>query len=414
MAILGPRFFPYIAILSLALAGISISAPSPALIAPDKVAKRATCTPTSAGSASIDDVPSIKSALSQCGNGGTIVLPAGTTYMLNSQLDLSACHNCDIQLEGRLKASPDVDFWNNKRWMIQFNGAQGARFRSLTGTGEIDGNGQTAYDRFAADTSLKRPALFVISNSSDISVSGFTAKNAQAVFFSTGSGSSRLSFDHLTLTANSKSEYPPKNTDGFAIGSSTYVTMSDIYVQNQDDCIGFKAGLNYLTATDIECVGSHGLSVGSLAKAPGSFDPVENVYVKGAIMRDSSKAAGIKIYPGGELHGDALVRNVTWEDVTVDNCNYAFQYAACYNEDEEYCEANPSPAEVTEIYVKNFHGTTSSRYAPTVGEVYCPAEGPNCEVHVSDWAVTAPGGTSEFLCDKITSSELGTTCTQIS
>ncbi|KAL2129176.1 hypothetical protein VTI74DRAFT_8116 [Chaetomium olivicolor] len=399
-------------VLLAAFGGLGASTPaSPVHVSPDRVTKRAVCTPASAGSATVDDVPAIRAAITRCGNGGTIVLPAGKTYMLRSQLDFSGCVNCDFQLEGRIKASDNLDYWSGKRYMIQISGVKGAKFRSVTGTGEIDGNGQAAYDRFAADKSYKRPTLMVIQGgSSDISVSNFRVKNAPNVFFSTGGDATRLSFSRLTLTANSKSSNPPKNTDGFDIGAASHVTMTSISVQNQDDCIAFKPGINYLTVTDITCDGSHGLSVGSLGKAPGSVDTVQNIYVKSAIMKNSSKAAGIKIYPGGPLHGSAIVKNVTWDGVTIDNCDYAFQYNACYNEDESYCKANPSPAQVTDIYIKNFSGTTSSKYAPTTVEVFCPVKGAKCQVHVSGWKVKSPKSDSKLLCDNISSSSLGTSC----
>ncbi|KAJ8111653.1 hypothetical protein OPT61_g5801 [Boeremia exigua] len=402
--------------LILLLSCLSVAHPSPTPVeaesVPDTIVKRAVCTPSSGASASIDDVPSIRQAITACGNGGTIVLPADKTYMLKSQLDFAGCVNCDIQIEGRIKASDDLTYWNGKRYMIQLNGVKGANIRSLTGSGQIDGNGQAAWDRFATDTNFKRPTLLVISASSNVAVSGLHFKNAQNVFVSVGSGSTRLAFSNLDLRAISKTANRPKNTDGFDIGGCSDVTMSSIYVENQDDCIAFKPGCNYLTVTDITCVGSHGLSVGSLGKSPGGYDTVQNVYVRGAIMRNSTKAAGIKLYPGGSAHGTALVRNVTWEDITVDNCDYAFQHSACYNEDEAYCKTNPSVAKVTGIRLKNFRGMTSSKKAPTVAEVYCAIEGSDCDIKVENWKVKSPQSSSNFLCDQISGQELGLTCIQ--
>ncbi|KAH6612999.1 putative extracellular exo-polygalacturonase [Boeremia exigua] len=407
-------YLPLILSLLLDCIGVANSSASPVRVVPEKLVRRAACIPSSGASTSFDDVPSIRQAITLCGNGGTIVLPTDRTYTLKSQLDFAGCVNCDFQIEGSLKASDDLAYWNGKRYMIQLNGVKGAKIRSLTGTGQIDGNGQAAWDWFATDTTLKRPALLVISASTDVTVSGLRFKNAQNVFVSVGSSSSRLLFSDLDLRAISRTSNRPKNTDGFDIGESNEVTISSVYVENQDDCIAFKPGCNHLTVTGITCVGSHGLSVGSLGKSPGSYDTVQNVYVKGAVMRNSTKAAGIKLYPGGSAHGTALVRNVTWEDVTVDNCEYAFQHSACYNEDMSYCSANPSQAQVSDIFVKNFHGTTSSKRASTVAEVYCAVEGPDCEIKVEDWSVRSPKSASNFLCDKISSSDLGVTCVQTS
>jgi hypothetical protein len=38
------------------------------------------------------------------GNGGTIVIPTGTIYYLNSVLDFAGCVGCDFQVEGLLPA----------------------------------------------------------------------------------------------------------------------------------------------------------------------------------------------------------------------------------------------------------------------------------------------------------------------
>jgi galacturan 1,4-alpha-galacturonidase len=144
----------------------------------DSVNKRATCTPISAGSANTDDVPAIEAAFKSCGAGSTIVIPAGKTYMIRSTLDFTGCSNCDFQVEGTLKASDDTTFWNGVGAIISVSGITGARIRSVTGAGVIDGNGQASYDKFASDSSYKRPKLLNIAGkSTNIAVSNLRFKN---------------------------------------------------------------------------------------------------------------------------------------------------------------------------------------------------------------------------------------------
>jgi galacturan 1,4-alpha-galacturonidase len=109
---------------------------------------RAVCTPVAGGSSAIDDVPAITSAIASCGNGGTIVIPEGTTYHLNSALSFTGCKNCDFQLEGLLKFSSDTAYWKGRTAMIDIPKINGLRLRSLTGNGVIDGNGQNAYANY--------------------------------------------------------------------------------------------------------------------------------------------------------------------------------------------------------------------------------------------------------------------------
>ena len=199
----------------------------------------------------------------------------------------------------------------------------------------------------------------------------------------------------------------PKNTDGFDIGESTYVTMSNIVVTNDDDCIALKPGANYVSIDTVTCTGSHGISVGSLGK--GSDDTVTNIYISNVKMINSTKAAGIKTYPSGGSHGLSTVTNVTFTDFTVENCGYAFQIQSCYGENASYCESNPGNAKLTDITVSKFSGTTSSTYAPVTANLDCGSGG-TCDVTISDWTVTSSSGTAEVLCAD-TPSDLGVTCT---
>ncbi|KAL3457956.1 pectin lyase fold/virulence factor [Aspergillus heterothallicus] len=385
----------------LSLLGVALATPSRVEHA------RAVCTPAAGGSGDIDDVPAIVSAISSCGNGGTIVFPEGRTYYLNTALDLAGCSNCDIQIEGLLKFASDTDYWNGKTAMINAKNIDGLKIRSLTGNGVIDGNGQNAYDRFAEDSSYKRPTLLYIVGGSDIEVSNLRQKNPPNVFISVKGGTTNALFTKLRLDATSKSSNRPKNTDGFDIGESTYVTITDTTVSNNDDCVAFKPGCNYLTVRDITCTGSHGLSVGSLGKS--NDDTVRNVWVEGATMIQSTKAAGIKTYPSGNGHGFSTVSNVTWKDVVVQDCDYAIQVESCYGEDDDYCESNPGNAALSDITFQGFTGTTSSKYDPTTGNLNCGADG-ECGVSVVDYQVVAPSGQGRVLCAN-TPADLGVTCT---
>jgi polygalacturonase len=265
-----------------------------------------------------------------------------------------------------------------------------------------------SYDVFAADSSYARPTLLYITGGSDITVSGLRQKNPPNVFNSVKGDSDNVVFSNLKMDATSKSSNAAKNTDGFDIGASTNVIISNVNVSNDDDCVAFKPGANGVTVTDITCTGSHGLSVGSLGKS--SNDEVKNIYVKGATMINSTKAVGIKTYPSGGSHGQSTVSNVTWTDVTVQGCDYAIQIQSCYGEDAAYCATYPGNAKLTDIVFSDFSGTTSGKYDDDVtSNLNCGSDG-TCGVKISSYAVTSPDGKSEVLCAN-TPSGLGVTCT---
>lgn len=263
------------------------------------------------------------------------------------------------------------------------------------------------WDLFATDSSYARPTLLYITGGSDIEVSNLRQKNPPNVFNSVKGGSKNVLFTGLKMDATSKSDNRPKNTDGFDIGTSTGVTISNVNVSNDDDCVAFKPGADGVTVTKITCTGSHGLSVGSLGKS--SDDVVKNVHVSDATMIKSTKAVGIKTYPPGGSHGVSTVSNVTFTGIVVDGCDYAVQIQSCYGENSDYCAKNPGHADLTGIVFDKISGTTSGKYDAVTGNLNCGSAG-TCDVKVNSYTVKAPSGEGKVLCAN-TPSNLGVACT---
>lgn len=97
-----------------------------------------------------------------------------------------------------------------------------------------------------------------IEKSSGITVSNLRFKNAPNVFHSVTGSSTNVIYTGLQLSAVEDDGAVPKNTDGFDVGSSTFVTIHNTTVVNDDDCVAFKSGSSFTTVTDITCTGSHG------------------------------------------------------------------------------------------------------------------------------------------------------------
>ncbi|KIJ40021.1 glycoside hydrolase family 28 protein [Sphaerobolus stellatus SS14] len=371
--------------------------------------KRATCTVASAGNSGTDDVPAVVSAIKSCGNGGVIIFSAGKTYAIGSTLDITGCVNCQIQIEGTLKLSNDTGYWEGKRTVVYINGISGATITTTSGAGVFDGNGLPYWQVFNANSSYARPTLVYINNSKNINITKLRFKNAPNVFHSVTGGSSNVVYDTLTLDATPENGVTPKNTDGFDVGQSQYVTIKNIKVTNQDDCVAFKPGADFTTVTNITCTGSHGISVGSLGGGAGSTDTVTNVYVTKATMVNSTKAVGIKLYQGGSSHGIATVRNVTFDGVTVQGCGYAAQIQSCYGSASTAdCNSAPSQSTVDAVYFKNFSGATSTEYDPVIADLDCPAAG-TCNIYFSNFNIKSPSGKANVLCSNV-DSNMGLPC----
>ncbi|KAG6813861.1 hypothetical protein H0H92_006268 [Tricholoma furcatifolium] len=351
--------------------------------------KRSTCTVTSAQDASVDDVPAIEAAIQSCGDGGVIVIPAGYTYQIRSTLDFTGCSNCEVQIEGTLKLSDNTTFWNGVKAAILLTDITGATIHSKTSSGVVDGNGVPFWIEFAANSSFARPTLMYITGGSNIVVENLYFKNAPNVFHSVTGGATNVVYTGLRLDAEVEDDATPKNTDGFDV-SGSYVTISNVTVSNQDDCVAFKANANYVTVTDITCSGSHGLSVGSLGES--NNDVVQNIYVNGATMINSTKATGIKLYDGSSGHGVATVKNVTFSNIVVQSSDYAAQIQVCYDSSSTCV---PSSHIIEDVYWTGISGTTSSEYDPVVANLDCPADG-TCDIYLSDFTVKAPSGGAEL------------------
>ncbi|KAJ7493985.1 glycoside hydrolase family 28 protein [Mycena latifolia] len=371
------------------------------------LAKRATCTPASAGDPATDDVPAIAAAFKTCGNGGIIVIPAGTEYAIRSPLAFTGCVSCDFQIEGTLKVSDDVDFWKDRPSVIAISSITGAQMRSVTGTGVIDGTGAPYWAAFNADSSYGRPTLVLITRSSGITISNLRFTNPPKFFHSVTSVSTNVVYDSLRLDSTSTSTAVATNTDGFDVGTTTFVTIRNTTVVNQDDCVAIKPGANFTTVTGITCTGSHGLSIGSLGNSAGSTDSVTNVFFGPATMINSNKAAGIKLHEGGSAHGIATVSNVTWSDITVQNCDYAIQILSCY-EATNTTSCIPNTDTITGVTFENFSGTTSTKFSPVVANLHCSVSG-TCDVVLKNFTVDPPSGTAQVQCSNIDGA-LGVTC----
>ena len=373
------------------------------------IQKRNTCTPTSAGNSSIDDVPAIGKALLECGDGGIIIIPPGKTFMIRSPLDFSDCKNCEFQIEGILKVSDDLNYWGSRIACLTLENVVGVTIRSLSGSGLIDGSGQAFWDYHANHSSYQRPFLIVMKNAVNITFTNFRLENSPRWFITVNDSCLNIRLSELVLSAVSTSHNIPINTDGIDTADSSNITISNIHITNGDDCVCFKTGSNYISVKNVTCVGSRGLSVGSLGLTAGKTDEVKNLYVSDVKMINSTPAVRIKVYPGDPSHGKVVVSNVTFERITVENCDYAFRVQTCYLSKETICKEAPSAALLSNIKLINITGKTSHEYDPDVANINCPAAG-TCDLTFLGWNVVAPSDNSTVLCSNYDHPS-GVTCT---
>ena len=233
-------------------------------------------------------------------------------------------------------------------------------------------------------------------------------KDSPFWFITLNGSSTNIRLTDLVLSAVSTSPYEVINTDGIDTCECSHVTISNVHITNDDDCVCFKNGSNYITADNITCVGSRGISVGSLGYLPG-LSTVKNVYVSNVKMINSTVAARLKVMPEGPSHGPVLVSNVTIRGLTVDNCDFAFRVQTCYYADTAMCQKYPSDAIFSDIKLIDFTGTTSREYDPAVTNINCPPKG-SCDLTFVGWNIVSPSKNSTVLCNNYKHPS-GVTCT---
>ncbi|CAK3748229.1 Exopolygalacturonase X-1 [Lecanosticta acicola] len=374
-----------------------------------------------------DDSEYILAALESCNEGGHVVFPAGVTYVVGTALDLTFLKHIDIDIQAYIQFTNDTDYWRANAFDQTFQNATtffqlGGEDVNVYGGGMLDGNGQVWYDLYAEDISILRPVLLGTIGLQGGMVADLNLRYSPQ-WYNLVANSSDVVFDGITINGYSQSENVAKNTDGWDTYRSENVVIQNSIINNGDDCVSFKPNSTEVLVQNLHCNGSHGISVGSLGQYVGEVDIVENLLIYNISMFNASDGARIKVWPGSpaELSGDlqggggtGRVKNVTYQDMTVTDVDYAIEITQCYGQTNlTLCNEYPSNLTISDIFIRNVWGTTSSKVEPISGYVVCSSPSVCSNITLSDITVMAPDGTeNEFTCGKVDESLLqGINCT---
>ncbi|KAJ5983692.1 hypothetical protein N7481_005791 [Penicillium waksmanii] len=191
---------------------------------------------------------------------------------------------------------------------------------TITGTSDhvIEGNGAAYWDGEGSNGGQDKPNHFiVVKHVYNSEITALNIKNWPVHCFYIN-GVQHLTVSGLTLD-NSAGDEPNSasgddaaahNSDGFDISASDYVTLENISVYNQDDCVAVTSGTE-ITVDNIYCSGGHGLSIGSIGGK--SNNTVDGVTFKNSQVVDSSN--GCRIKSNSETTGS--VSNIIYQNITV-------------------------------------------------------------------------------------------------
>ncbi|KAJ7063543.1 glycoside hydrolase family 28 protein [Mycena amicta] len=355
------------------------------------------CTLVAKG-AGIDDAPQLLKAWQKCSK---ISIPAHTTLNISTRLNMTGGHDKHIELQGTIRFNPDIPYWSANGFPFTFQTQitfwlLGGKNIVLDGGGTLDGAGQAWYDAFATNSSLLRPIILTIFQGTNVLVKDVNMLNSPEWFNLVNEGKN-VTYSNINIQAVSTSTHFISNTDGWDIYRSDQVTIKDSLINNGDDCVSFKPNSTNILVSNLNCNGSHGVSVGSLGQFANMFDIVENVTATNIKMSNAQNGARIKCWAGAGV-GSGIVKNITFEnfsEIKVDNPVVIDQ---CYMTNATACAQFPSNTFIQDILFRNISGTSSGAL---VANLACSPDGRCSNIDVENFDLSSPTGTPVFSCQNV-------------
>ena len=241
--------------------------------------------------------------------GGRVLIPAGRfltgPFTLASSIDLHLETNSVMLIDNDPSRYPMV-----KNRYVDAITANGAHDLKISGTGTIDGQGQTWWNAFRADAKMPhRPYLIKLTDCERVSVTGVKLVNSP-MFHLVPQNCTEVTIQGITILAP---EDAP-NTDGIDPSGWNFL-ISDCQIDTGDDNIaikpvrdGRKPGNKNFVITNCVFGHGHGLSIGG-----GSAGGLENLTVSHCTFDQTDRAIRIKSPRGN----GGLVSHCVYENLTM-------------------------------------------------------------------------------------------------
>ncbi|KAJ7646204.1 glycoside hydrolase family 28 protein [Mycena rosella] len=358
---------------------------------------RASCTLAAAG-AGKDDSPQFLTAMQAC---STVVIPATTTLNISTRLNMTGLSNKHLNLQGTLRFNPNIPYWSGNGFSFPFQTQitfwiLGGTNIVVDGGGTLDGAGQAWYDAFASNSSLLRPITLTLFQATNVLVSNIKMVNSPEWFNLVNEGKN-VTFDGVTLNAASTSSNGADNTDGWDIYRSDQVVIKNSVINNGDDCVSFKPNSTNVLVSNLNCTGSHGISVGSLGQFAGMFDIVENVTAINIRMSNAQNGARIKAWAGSGV-GSGIVKNITFSNFIESKVDNPVVIDQCYMTSAALCAQFPSNTFIQDVWFTTISGTSTGS---TVASLAC-SPGARCtDINVNGFSLSPPSGTAKYVCQNV-------------
>ena len=316
------------------------------------------------------DTRAIQAAIDDCASvgGGTVRLSGGT--FLSAPIVLKDNVTLDVAAGATLLGSPDHDDYPQLE-VFRAPGRQSlvsadhAKNIAITGSGVIDGNGQSWWTEARSTpgagivgVGVFRPRLVVFNYCQHIRMEGITVQNSpswQIVPY--------YSDDIVIRNIKVLAPYPSPNTDAIDPFSSSNIVIDHVYADTGDDNVAIKSGeinspgpdspSKNITIADCDFEHGHGLSIGSEIAGGVQNVHAERIHFKGTDQ-------GIRIKSERDRGND--VSNLSFKDITMENVKTAILITEYY---PHPAPVGDVPAEPVGRLTPKFHGITIENLTAT-------------------------------------------------
>ncbi|KAH2841251.1 hypothetical protein KXW08_008316 [Aspergillus fumigatus] len=341
---------------------------------------RRTCVVKAGGSESVDDTPAILNAFRRCGKEGRIVFQ-NTTYHVNSVMNTSGLHNCDIDLYGTLLWGTNISYWLSNSLDVGYQnqstawvmGGKNIRFNGH-GYGTLNGNGQVWYDFVKSVSNYpRRPHALTVARASNSVFQGLRFLQSQ-----------------MCTTTNGNSAH---NTDGADTIYSSHITFNNWTVVNGDDSISTKANSTDILITNSVFYRGLGIAIGSIGQYKDVFETIERV-------RRTSREQ-VNYPPNGGGGGLGYASDISASNLHAYNLRGApFTISQCTTFARAPSNCTSSKFQIRDLRIEDVTGSSTT---DVVASFQCSAVKPCTEIQIQNVNLQLANGTmaDEYLCGNV-------------
>ncbi|WP_411349557.1 glycoside hydrolase family 28 protein [Paenibacillus sp. WLX2291] len=329
--------------------------------------------------------------------GGTVHIPAGTyrtgAILMQSHIELHLSPGAVLSFSIDPADYPAVSSrWEGAERLVHASCIYGEQLTniSITGSGMIEGNGQTWWDLFRNEPDkldYPRPKLISFDHCSRITIRDVQLRNSPS-WTVNPICCTNVTVDNIAILNPADSP----NTDGINPESCTNVHISNCHIDVGDDCITIKSGTEdtpervpceNITITNCTMLHGHG---GVVIGSEMSGD-IRNVTISNCIFKQTDRGIRLKSRRGrGGTVEDIRISNLVMEDVICPFIMNLYYFCGPRGKDKYVWDKHPYPitAETPRFRRIHFANITARQVHAAAGFLYGLAEQYVSEVTFSD------------------------------